>query len=279
MNDTPDLPCDADIRYLRNRRSTYFFGDPGPPVPAGATARWRLTPSDPQGWHANMVGFVVGPVAALGTLLDTAINWFTGYGANTWVDADEYTVLFKHPELLHARGFRPSEDWEAMVCRRLAAVSRNASITLDRVQTRGDMRVAAWIAEQSDRSTPVSPDDQAVGRRMERYWREYVDYGSRYLIAALDGRPAGTARLTEEDLPVVVGVATVPEARRQGIATTITATLAELALRERGACALYADRGSQAARIYARLGFQPRYRMRTWVRPYRARPVEGTPGA
>ena len=107
-------------------------------------------------------------------------------------------------------------------------------------------------------------------QRLERYWREYEDYQSRIVIAAVDGQPAGTTRLTDEELTVIVGVATVTALRGRGVATAITATLAREALAEREACTLYVERHSQAARIYNRLGFVPLFRTRAWLRPYRA---------
>src|SRR5436305_15074749 len=129
------LSDEAVIAYLRNRRATYFFGDRGPPLPAGTAARWRLTLADPRGWHANMVGFVEGPADKLGGVLDKAISWFNGYGADTWVDADEFTALYRHRELLDEHGFKLSDNWEAMLCRRLTAVELASRATLESAET------------------------------------------------------------------------------------------------------------------------------------------------
>ncbi len=256
------------ISYLRNRRATYFFGDAGPSLPTGLAARWRLSPSDPRGWQANMVGFIEGPPDRLGEVLDTAMNWFTPYGVDAWVDVDEYGVLFRHQELIDSRGFRLNDDWDAMLCRGLVRPELSSRIDLRFVQDKADILTAAWITEQTHRREPVTCDDAGVQRRMTRYWREHTDRQSSFVVATLDGQPAGTARVTNEELPVIVGVVTLPTARGRGVATAVTAALALQALAEQGACALYAERGSQAARIYRRLGFVPLFRMRTWVRPY-----------
>jgi predicted GNAT family acetyltransferase len=85
----------------------------------------------------------------------------------------------------------------------------------------------------------------------------------------VNGRPVGTARLTDEELPVVVGVVTLPEARGRGVATAVTGALAARAVSERGVCALYVERGSQAQRIYRRIGFEPLFRTQAWHRAYR----------
>src|SRR5690348_1053705 len=107
------------VAYLRERRATYFLADRGPSLPPGARARWRVTPGDPQGWQANMVGFVEAPEVLLPRVLDTAILWFAGFGADTWLEADEHNLLFRRPELVASHGFVPREDWDAMLCHTL----------------------------------------------------------------------------------------------------------------------------------------------------------------
>ena len=257
------------ISYLRDRRATFFFGDPGPALPSGLSARWRLSRHDPHGWHANMVGFIDGSVAQLPILLDVAVRWFDHYRVDTWLDADEFGVMFRQHDLLEAWAFQLVDDWDAMVCRYSCVEARNPSVAVDLAESMDDIDLAAWIAEQTDRGAPIARDDPGVQRRKARFWREYSDWGYRFAIARLEGQPAGTARLTNEELPLVVGVATLPEARRQGVATSLTDLLTREALRRRGICALYVERGSQAARIYARLGYKPLFRSRAWVRRYR----------
>ena len=127
---------DAAIAHLRRRRSTYFFGDPGPLLPAGMSARWRLTRGEPHGWHANMVGFVDGPPAQLGALLDLAVDWFTHHGVDTWVDVDEFGALWRYQHLIADRGFRLVDDWDAMICRRVFQDGGNDQIALHSVHTR-----------------------------------------------------------------------------------------------------------------------------------------------
>ena len=259
----------AAVAYLRHRRATHFFGDAGPSLPAGVTARWRLTPRDPRGWHANMVGFIDGPAAHLQTVLDIACAWFEEHGVDCWVDLDERGILFRHQDLLAARGFTLRDDWDAMICRQLVALPPPPCVTVVPVSDDAGLALAAWLSEQNDASRPLVPADIVVQRRLRRYQREQADWNTRFVVAYLDGEPAGTARITDEQLPVIVGVATLPAARGRGVATAITAVLAERALASHAACALYVERGSQAQRIYRRLGFQSLFRCRTWSRPRR----------
>jgi predicted GNAT family acetyltransferase len=215
-----------------------------------------------------MVGFVEGPTPLLPLLLDTAIDWFAGFGADTWLEVDEFDVLWNHRGLLEERGFQLQNDWQAMLCRSVAAVDTSRWITVEYARTQSDLALAARIAEEADRGQLVGTDDAGAQRRSARFWREFSEWGSRFVVAWLDGQPAGTARLTDEELPVVVGVATLPAARGRGVATTITSMLTNVAVTTRGACALYADRGSQAARIYERIGYRPLFHLRAWLRPW-----------
>ena len=256
----------AAIAYLRHRRATHFFGDAGPALPAGVSARWRLSPGEPTGWHANMVGFVDGPPASLPEVLRIACGWFDRHGVDCWVDMDERGILFAHQDLLAARGFDLRDDWDAMICREVIAIPRSPAVRVVPVTDDAGLQVAAWLAEQSDSAEPRACQDWAVQRRLCRYRREQQDWNTRFVVAYLDGEPAGTARLTDESLPVIVGVATLTAARGRGVATAVTAALVECALAGHPACALYVERGSQAQRIYRRLGFTSLFRCRTWSR-------------
>lgn len=254
------------IAYLRDRRSLFFFGDIGPPLPEGVEARWRLTPTEPRGWHANMVGFVEAPAHQLEPTLRTAITWFGSYEADTWLDADEFTTPFAQPALVDQLGFELVDDWDAMLCRQAPTVPHNPAIRLQVVEREPDLLAAAWIGEHADRGDMVARTDRLVRKRAARYLDEHRRYGTTFLLASVDGEPVGAARLTDEELPVIVGVVTLPAWRGHGVATAVTTTLARMAIDRHGVVALYTERGSQAAGIYDRLGFSPIFRTRAWVR-------------
>jgi GNAT superfamily N-acetyltransferase len=261
----PRPPTEAAVaEYMRYRRRTFFFGDEGPALPRGVAARWRIALDAPHEWHGNMLGAIEGPPDLVADAIDTAVAWFGRNGADTWIDADEWSVVFRNPALVESRGFVLNDDWNVLGCWNDVPAPANPAITLQNASTRDDFEIVARIAEQAEAAEGAS--HREVERRMERYWNEYTDWNSRFMIAWLDGEPVGTARLTDEDVPVVVGVATLPQARGHGVATTITASLTAQGLQMRGVCALYVDRGSQAERIYRRIGYIPLFRSRAWLR-------------
>jgi len=256
------------IAYLRRRRASYFFVDTGPALPAGASACWRLTPDDPHGWHSNMIGYVEAAPRQLDVVIETALGWFGSYHVDTWVDVDQFGPLFGRDDLLERRGFRRHDDWDALLCRSLSPWAEPDGLQILEIADERHLRVAARIAEQHD----PNRDPQDTGtfeRRLRRFRNEYAQGWSQFTLALLNDEPVGTARLTVEELPVVVGVVTVPSARGRGVATALTGCLVRNALAEHGACALYVERGSQAARIYRRLGFRSLFRCRVWL--WRAR--------
>lgn len=253
------------IQYLRRRRVQWFLPDEGPALPPGITAHWRMTPHDPDGWQGNMIGYIEAPPIQLGAVLDQAITFFGALGCATWVDVDEFSPLWERQQELIERGFVVEDNWDAMICRGLQSV-RSSSVQVKLAATMDDLRRAAWIAEQHDASAPVPFADSRVQRRTKRYVTEFDEWQTQFALATLAGQTVGAARLTEEPLPVIVGVATLREARNHGVATALTAFLCERALSAKGACALYTERDSQALRIYRRLGFEPLYRCQAWVR-------------
>lgn len=259
---------DEAVAYLRYRRATWFLADEGPPLPRGTAARWRITPDDPQGWQANVIGYIEAPPSLLGAVLDSAITFFSAQESDTWVILDQEEPLWQCSELLRERGFVLHDDWDAMLCRELCPVpdiGRNDH-QVRWVTEIDDLAVAAWIAEQIDSPRPIDRGSGAVKRRLERYRSEQRSWDTRFVLAGPAHQPVAAARLTDEPLPVIVGVATLPEARERGYATAITAMLTQFALETKGGCALYADRDSQAGRIYRRLGYLPLFRSQGWVR-------------
>lgn len=261
------------VSYLRYRRATWFLADEGPRLPTGTAARWRITPGEPHGWQANVVGYIEAEPPLLGEVLDRAITFFSATEADTWAILDQEDPLWQRTDLLRERGFVLHDDWDAMLCRELRymPVDVRHDYQLRWVTSIEDLSVAAWIAEQIERGGPIEPGDAVVKRRLERYRTEQRSWDTRFVLAGPRNAPVATARLTDEPLPVIVGVATLPEARGRGYATAITAMLTQFALRTKGACALYADRNSQAGRIYRRLGYVPLFQSQGWVRRFQAR--------
>jgi predicted GNAT family acetyltransferase len=116
----------------------------------------------------------------------------------------------------------------------------------------GDPDVAAAVAAQ-DRGfggTGEGVEDRAA------FVRERLAAGlTRMAVAVLDGAVVGVGQHQPVgEVTEVVGVATVPEARRRGIAGAVTAALVADARAE----VVFLSAGEDAARVYARLGFERR---------------------
>jgi GNAT superfamily N-acetyltransferase len=89
---------------------------------------------------------------------------------------------------------------------------------------------------------------------------ETVGAPSAYATALLDGRPAAVGRAVLDDgWAGVLGMATLPDARRRGAATAVLAALAGWAA-DRDGVHLYLQvsaASSSAAALYRRAGFAP----------------------
>jgi GNAT superfamily N-acetyltransferase len=91
--------------------------------------------------------------------------------------------------------------------------------------------------------------------------------GCRVLVARQDGRDVATALTVEHEGDCgVYDVATVPAARRQGLAAAVTARALQEA-RDRGCRTASLQSTAAAERVYARLGFVPIGRFHEWTPP------------
>jgi ribosomal protein S18 acetylase RimI-like enzyme len=88
--------------------------------------------------------------------------------------------------------------------------------------------------------------------------RRRVGKGSQYFVAWLDGRPAGVGAYTVplDGFTELVGIATLPEYRRQGIAGAVTAEMAQIAFEEGVRTAFLTAADDDASRVYQRAGFR-----------------------
>ena len=118
-----------------------------------------------------------------------------------------------------------------------------------------------------------------VFRAIERQWPPEQDPGARWVLgsgeaprrfalARIGGAPAATgyARL-EDDWLYIASVATFPERRRLGLARAISGRLFDWGARcgARRAILQAETKNTAAQALYAKLGFEPRYRYRDFV--------------
>ena len=128
---------------------------------------------------------------------------------------------------------------------------------------------------QIHRLTPDSPDEDLaadidVGNRgfdeegrdptPERIadLRRRLGLGSQYFLARLDGEPAGVGAYTVmlDGITELVGIATLSEYRRRGIAAAITAEMSRHAFEQGAQMVFLTAADDDASRVYQRAGFR-----------------------
>lgn len=107
-------------------------------------------------------------------------------------------------------------------------------------------------ADREAATVPYGPDELAEEQRLTRTGRHV------HALASTPGEGALAAGVYQrvDDVAEIVGVATLPAARRRGLAAAVTGTLARHALAN-GVDLVFLSAGSaDVARMYARLGFR-----------------------
>lgn len=103
------------------------------------------------------------------------------------------------------------------------------------------------------------PSASLLDHRAADRWREHEQGWCRYFVARIGGLHAGGCYVsTWEQVPTIMGVYTMPFARRRGVATALLARAVEETVSPRKpAYCLYVEHGNPAERLYRGLGFQP----------------------
>jgi GNAT superfamily N-acetyltransferase len=112
------------------------------------------------------------------------------------------------------------------------------------------------------------PAENLVSQRAEERWQEQQAGWYRY-YAALDGQRllGGCYASLFEDIPTVMGVYTMPDARHRGVAgQLVTHAVCDLAVAGRPVVCLFVERYNPAKNLYSELGFVPLVDMLTYVR-------------
>lgn len=129
------------------------------------------------------------------------------------------------------------------------------------IQTFSDVQAHSFEPDESKRG----PLRQWLN---EANQRNRGNDGQHFLVAFRDGLPVGVTLLIEhQGLGGIYAVATLPEERGRGVASTLLADAAERA-RQRGigALTLQVAAGSAAERLYTALGFAPAFATQYWRR-------------
>ena len=153
---------------------------------------------------------------------------------------------------LEAAGLTAAERNPLMACRpdtfRPFAAPDVILQRLTQRSSAADMQAFQTIRWTNDEGQPVPP--------VERLRNELASESSVYLLAWLDGEPAGTGvSHSLKGVAEIVGVVTQADKRRRGVAATVTSNLVATHFASEGDF-VFLDAANEAVRIYERLGFK-----------------------
>lgn len=168
----------------------------------------------------------------------------------------EYTPRLRH--LLDALAVPQESENPLLVCRpdTWTATPLPAGLEIRRLTPdSSDEDIAANI-EVGSRGF----GDEGRGATPERIadLRRRLGLGSEYFLARIDGQPAGVGAymVLLDGMTEVVGIATLPESRRQGIAAAVTAELTRYAFQQGAHTAFLTAADDDASRVYQRSGYR-----------------------
>jgi ribosomal protein S18 acetylase RimI-like enzyme len=159
---------------------------------------------------------------------------------------------------LHAAGFAEETRLHLMICTpetyRSAPEVAGLSVAVQDAHTAlDDIRVGLDTnARGFDPGAVPTPEAEAIAYRQGLIT-------SRAFLARLDGRPAGAGMFLSplDGLTELVGITTLEEFRRRGVAAALTACAVETAFQQ-GVDAVFLSAADQrAGRVYERVGFRP----------------------
>jgi GNAT superfamily N-acetyltransferase len=214
------------------------------------------------------VGAVSGP-SVYRTRLDSAAapgriaelsDGLATFGPVTWW-AGPSAEPAELPDLLVDAGYRLEDDEAGMAVDLhwlVEDLPRPDGLRIQDVERRDgsldDDALEAWL--EVNRRTLGWPDEKVVRRRALYRDDERRPRPWRHFIGRLDGAPVSASRvLVTDDVAMVHGVCTVPEARRQGSGSALTLA-ALVAARDLGCRVAVLQASSMGQGPYRRLGFR-----------------------
>lgn len=238
-------------RILIQRTERYT--DPGPSLASAGTARFRIESS------RLRVAYATAYPGQAGNLVKAVLRYVRPRRMQVhWsVVPSRSGEEELGPALLAAR-FERIENLLLMVHRGLISASPNPHVQVAPITT----WQAMWNYEYGSRRSfydDPHPSDALVGQRAGDRWRERERGWCRYYAAYYDGMQVGGCYVSLwEDIPTLMGVYTLPEARQRGVATAMLArSVAESIRPEHNVICLYVEHGNPAERLYRALGFEP----------------------
>jgi ribosomal protein S18 acetylase RimI-like enzyme len=242
-----DLPrfSGAEVRPVSKLAATLaLLPGRGPGYNFAGCARWSAAE-------------VTSRLAALAEAMQAAREW------PAVLVADGVTKPLELPAELHAAGWVEIERERIMWTRTAPGVPHlDAALRLEAVTSR-----TAAAYEVLERDIFGLPADFAPQRAAGL--SDSLSAGSlRAFIVRVDGAAVATARLAAGDMVAgIFGVGVVPEQRRRGLGSLVTAvaTRAGLAAGNKLVWLSVSESNDAAMRVYRQLGFQPAFEWSRWV--------------
>jgi len=250
---------DIKRRVLAQRMQRY--PDVGPDLAGAGAVRFR------QETGRLRVAFASMRPGAEPTAVERVQRFARQRGIETqWVVVPEREGESRLPQALRAAGFRLDENLLLMAHEGFVSVPRHLTVTISVIET----EQAMWQYEYGSRQAFFDEDypaEAAVSQRARERWREHEHGWCRYYAAAIRGRAVGGCYVSLfEEIPTILGVYTVAEARRHGVATALLdRAIADLVHNGRWSCCLFVKHGNPAELLYRQLGFVPLMDEQTWV--------------
>ncbi len=252
---------DIARRVLAQRVSRY--GDPVPDLAPIGSARFR------HDGRRLLVGYAVAHPGMAATLVHRVQEYANRRDMYImWTVTPESPGEEEMPAALRAAGFRMDERLILMGRRGAITTSLNPEARIELVTSFDGMRAYEHGSRRSfyDDDTP---DDRMVASRAADRWRQQEQGWYRYYLVALRNRIVGGCYVTLwEDIPTLMGVYTVPEARGMGLASTLLSHVTgEIVRSGRDPYCLYVKNENPARRLYEKLGFAALTTDETYLSP------------
>lgn len=183
-----------------------------------------------------------------------------------WVVVPQRPGEGELPDALRQSGFELTEDLLLMAHEGRIEAQANPAVGIVPITSFEAMWQYEYGSRQNFFEEP-EPVNALVEHRARERWREQEHGWSRYYQARLHGRVAGGCYISLfEDVPTLLGVYTLAEARRNGVATTMLARAIDEVIRPgHDMTCLFVKHGNPAEQLYRQLGFVPLVDEKTFV--------------
>ncbi len=250
---------DVAQRVLAQRMERYT--DVGPSLGSAGTARFRQESS------RLRVAYATAAAGHAGQLVDAVLFAARLRRAQVqWTVVPERRGEGELPAALHTVGFKLDENLLLMAHDGPLVTTPNPHVRVVPISNWQAMWTYEYGSRQCFYDDP-RPSDALVGKRTSERWQEVERGWCHYFAAEVNSRQIGGCYVSAyEDVPTIMGVYTLPEARRFGVASALVArAVADSLAQGKAVCCLFVEHGNPAENLYRTLGFEPICDFRTYV--------------